>query len=85
MIAGGSANKRLLRSLTPNSEMLEVINTAFARYFEDDKFSVYSFYEEKTMAGQYGIMGEVRTITHLHLSKLICGLLDCSTILLCHW
>jgi hypothetical protein len=84
-IALGSANKKLLRSLQTDGEMLDVINTAFARYLKDDKFSVYSFYEEKGMVRQHGIMGKVRILIYLFLYQLTNGLLGCTTILLCYW
>lgn len=57
--------------------MLDVINTAFAKYLKDDKFSVHSFSEERGMLGQHGIMGKVRTMIYLLLYSLTIGLLGC--------
>jgi hypothetical protein len=74
-IAFGSTNKKLLRSLGTDGEMLDVINTAFARYLKDNKFSVHSFSEERGMLGQHGIMGKVRIMIYLLLCSLTLSLL----------
>jgi len=58
-----SPNKHLLDSLKVDSEMLEVINSAFSVHLKDDKFKIHSFSEEKGILGVAGISGKVGCLT----------------------
>lgn len=54
-------NTKILKGLSPNSELLENISEEFLKLLGDNEPKVYihSFYETKGMSGMYGLSGEV--------------------------
>jgi hypothetical protein len=53
------ANNKVLRGLTPDSEMLEQLRETFGKILEDGKFEIHSFYETRGPKGLHGLHGEV--------------------------
>ncbi|KAF4969328.1 hypothetical protein FSARC_3402 [Fusarium sarcochroum] len=49
------SNQRVLRGLTPNSELLEALSEQFRQLLDEGAFSVHSFYETQAMSTLYGI------------------------------
>ncbi|KAI0147348.1 hypothetical protein GGR57DRAFT_260172 [Xylariaceae sp. FL1272] len=47
--------ERVLRGLTPNSELLENLRKAFLQMLEDGHFGIHSFYETRPIVGMYGL------------------------------
>ncbi|KAF8854985.1 hypothetical protein BDZ45DRAFT_596319, partial [Acephala macrosclerotiorum] len=52
-------NKKILKALAPNSELLERLRDVFLQILEDGNISIHSFYEAKGMTGIYGLQGRV--------------------------
>ena len=52
-------DKRVLRALEKNSEILENIQRAFRRILDDHKLQIQSFQEERGISGIKGISGKV--------------------------
>ncbi|KAI4867910.1 hypothetical protein F4820DRAFT_445495 [Hypoxylon rubiginosum] len=50
-----SPSERVLRSLIPNSELLENLRKTFSQMLEDGHFRIHSFYETRPILGMYGL------------------------------
>ncbi|RYP92953.1 hypothetical protein DL770_000934 [Monosporascus sp. CRB-9-2] len=50
-----SPAQRVLRGLTPNSELLENLRRSFLQMLEDNHFGIHSFYETRAIVGMYGL------------------------------
>jgi hypothetical protein len=50
-----SPNTRILKSLEPDSELLDNLRDSFSQMLEDKKFLVHSFFEAKPVTGIRGL------------------------------
>ena len=58
------SNQRVLRGLTPNSELLETLAEQFRQLLDEGTLSVHSFYETQAMSAIYGIEDKVSSTVH---------------------